>query len=188
MILSRTQILKFFSNIRFNSIVLFRSFILLFTRNKSIELIQLDAHTEYIFEKSYLAIAYKFRNAIWYEFKGLKSTTDDSLIVFDRSNVGNPIVLIVHGLMNNREYVFETTPDHRLHNASFVTRLNNLTNLTYKSYALSCVSGNLQLVYDMFSFHLNIKEICNIRSNINLTVKNHPVKINYSSFNKSDFL
>lgn len=188
MILSRTKILKFFSDIKFNIIVLFRYFILLFSRNKSIELIRLDVNTEYIFEKSYFAIAYKFRNAIWYEFKGLKSTTDDSLIVFDRSNVGNPIVLIVHGLGNKREYEFETTPDHKLYNASFVTKLNNLTNLDYKSSALSCVPCNLQMVYDMFSYQVNIKDRCNVRLDMNLTIKNHPIKINYSSFNKSDYL
>jgi hypothetical protein len=116
--------------LEFNSIVLFRSFILLFTRNKSIELIQLDAHSEYIFEKSYFAIAYKFRNAIWYEFKGLKSTTDDSLIVFDRSNVGNPIVLIVHGL----DAIIENMCSKRHRITDYTTllllrRLNNLTNL-----------------------------------------------------------
>ena len=188
MILSSAKILKLFSDIKFNSIVLFRSFILLFSRNKSIELIQLDTHTEYIFEKSYFSIAYKFRNAIWYEFKGLKSTTDDSLMVFDRSNVGNPIVLIVHGFGNKSEYEFEITPDHKLYNASFVTKLNNLTNLDFKSSTLICVPYNLQMEYDMISCKVNIKDKCNVRLDMNLSIKNQPIKINYSSFNKSDYL
>ena len=77
---------KFFKKLHFLKVVIARFFTILFRRRKGIELLLLDYAEEHIFEKSYLVINYRFRNAIYYKFGNLK-TLVKQIKIFDLQNL-----------------------------------------------------------------------------------------------------
>lgn len=176
MILSKSKIIKFFKRIKFKCIVLSRAFLVLFKRKKSIQLIQLDYHTKYIFERSYFAIAYEFKNALWFEFNGIKTTNNHSIALFNRNKTENPIQLTVHGLFNKQVFVIDISHDTILENTSFLTGLNNLSSYKY-------ISKNLKL--DL-SIPLFISK--DISFNVKPEIMNKKLKIIHNQFNQSNYI
>lgn len=108
--------------IRFLLIVCGRFFIVLFKLRKGIRLLHLDYEKKHLFDNSYLVIRYRFRNALWYNFKKIGKTTEKEIIVLSLKNVPKvPIELIVYGFFRSKIFLISVTPEHRLQNSSFKT-------------------------------------------------------------------
>ena len=99
------------SKIKFVAIVISRCFRIFFRRRWSIQKDYLDFSTENIFENSYLVIRYNFNNALWYNFKGIKKTTQKTPLVLDTANIdATDITLIVQGLFRKKKYKISIVP------------------------------------------------------------------------------
>lgn len=176
MIVSRTRILKFFSNLKFIVVVVLRALIILFKRRRSIEPIQLDHHTKYIFEKSYFAIAYEFKNALWFEFNGIKTTSNSTIVLFDRHATKNPVSLIVKGLFSKKEFSIDISADTKLLSAPFLTSINNLSAFNHTSNDLKLSLSTPLIILRDISF------------NIKPTIQQKNIKLSFSPFRESDYL
>lgn len=176
MILSRTKFIFFLKKIKFNCIVLFRALIILFKRKKSIHLIQLDYHTKYIFKRSYFAVAYNFKNALWFEINGIKTSSNNTTQLFNRDKTDNPLILTVQGLFNKKEFKIDITNDTFLENKSFLT---SFTNLSLFQYNLKDIRLRLNMPY--FKPH-------NFDFNINPEITVKQIRVKHTSFKKSDYI
>ncbi|MCX6210817.1 MAG: hypothetical protein NTZ59_15265, partial [Bacteroidetes bacterium] len=108
------------NSIGFASIIISRSFKILFRWNKSIQKDYLDFSTQHVFSNSYLVIQYKFKNALWYHFKGIKKTTKNTPLILDTANIdATNITLIVHGLFRKKKYNISVTPSVAINTKTF---------------------------------------------------------------------
>lgn len=176
MIVSRRRIIAFLNNVKFKLIVLFRTMKILLKFDKSIHTIKLDYHTKYIFEKSYFAIAYKFKNALWYEFKNIKTTTKDSIVLFNRDTIETPIIFIVHGLFNEKKFVIDISSDTKFASASFLTSVTNLSAFEYNSKEFKLTLSSPLFIQKDISFSIKPE------------IQQKAVNISFSQFKESDYL
>jgi hypothetical protein len=144
---------------------------ILFRRRKGIKLLQLDYSKKYLFDKSYLIISYKFKNALWYNFKNLKKTTEKQSVVFNLKNLEtNNITLIVYGFFQKKIYDINILPEKALETKSFKTIISGINQET--TFAAS-------IKLDRKSTFLNLPKI---------NVAKTKIAINHSSYNQTDFL
>ena len=151
--------------------------IITFRRKKGIILLQLDYSKKYLFDKSYLLINYKFKNALWYDFKNLKKTTNKQAVVFNLQNLSsNRITLIVHGFFQKKVYYINIEPEKILETKSFKL---NISGFQKKSFA------------PQINFSTNNPLIKLERINIlekGITIFKKEIKINHSFYTQTDFI
>jgi len=116
--------------IRFLLIVCGRFLIILFRWRKGIKFLRLDYANKYQFDNSYLLIRYRFRNALWYNFKNIKKTTEKKIIILNLKNVPEiPIELTVYGFFRSKTFHISVIPKSTLQNNSFkiaITRISEI--------------------------------------------------------------
>ena len=106
--------------LKFVTVVGIRFLIIALKRKKSVELLHLRYSTKYLFDKSFLIISYKFRNALWYNFKNLKKTIEDKQVVFNPKNIpSNNITLEVYGFFQKTIYHINLKPENILEAKTF---------------------------------------------------------------------
>lgn len=110
----------------FLKVIITRFFIILIRRKKEIELLQLDYVSEHIFERSYIIINYRFRNAIFYRF-GKQKTLQKQIKIFDLQNFENEFDFVVYGFFQKKKYKLKFEPNLKLINSNFKTSFSNLT-------------------------------------------------------------
>jgi hypothetical protein len=126
--------------IGFGLTILIRFFKILFTRHKELILLELDYGKRYQFDKSLLVIRYQFRNALWYDFKGIRQTTKAGIIVLDMPNIKTrPVKLAVHGFFNKKTFLIDIKPEAILQTNSFMASIIKPYNLQnqFKPIAVS---------------------------------------------------
>lgn len=144
---------------------------ILFRRRKGIKLLQLDYSKKYLFDKSYLIISYKFKNALWYNFKNLKKTTEKQSVVFNLKNLGtNNITLIVYGFFCKKIYHINIQPEKTLEAKSFKTIISGINQET---------AFVTPIKLDRKNTFLNLPKI---------NVAKTKIAINHSSYNQTDFI
>lgn len=144
--------------IRFLLIVCGRFFIILFRWRKAIKLLRLDYARKYQFENSYLIIRYRFRNALWYDFKNIKKTTEKEIIVLNFKNVPEiPIQLTVYGFFRSRTLHISVTPENTLQNNSFKTAIKGINEI--ESYSKPIILKNIKPTPTLPKIKLNHPEI-----------------------------
>lgn len=132
---------------------------------------QLGYSRKYLFDKSYLIITYKFKNALWYNFKTLKKTTEKQSVVFDLKNIGtNNITLIVYGFFQKKNYHINIQPEKTLETKSFKTIISSINQKT--TFAAS-------IKLDRKNTLINLPKI---------NVTKNKIEINHSSYNQTDFI
>jgi hypothetical protein len=167
-----------FAALKFAIIIIVKFLIILFRSRKGIKLLELDYSKKYLFDKSYLIVSYKFKNALWYDFKNLKQTTNSQKVIFNLQNLkSNKITLIVHGFFQKKFYYINIEPEKILETKSFRTKI---------------------FVFDeKISFtpeiNFSIKEPLITLTRITIPKKklkifNKEIKINHSFYTQTDFL
>lgn len=157
--------------IKFAAIVIGRFFKILFRRRKGINILQLDYAKNYQFENSYLIIRYRFRNALWYNFKNIKKTTEKEIIVLNLKNLPEmPIELIVHCFFRKKTIPISVVAKNTIESKLFKTKVKKLSNL--RSYTKPIVLSKLNPAATM--------------PKINLKYPN--IQIKHSSFSQNDFI
>lgn len=132
---------------------------------------QLDYSKKYLFDKSYLIISYKFKNALWYNFKNLKKTTEKQSVVFNLKNLGtNIITLIVYGFFRKKIYHINIQPEKTLETKSFKTIISGINQET--TFAAPIKLGRKNTF-------LNSQKI---------NVAKTTIAINHSSYNQTNFI
>jgi len=144
---------------------------ILFRRKKGIKLLQLDYSRKYVFDRSYLIISYKFKNALWYNFKNLKKTTEKQPVVFNLKNLEtNNITLIVYGFFQKKIYDINIQPEKTFEAKSFKTIISGINQET--TFAAS-------IKLDRKNTFLNLPKI---------NVAKTKIAINHSSYNQTNFI
>ena len=157
--------------IRFLLIVCGRFFIILFRWRKDIRLLQLDYAKKYQFDSSYLIIRYRFRNALWYNFRNVKKTTDNEIIILDFKNMPEmPVKLIVYGFFRRRSFFISIAPGYSLYNKSFKIAIDGINGI--KTISRPILLTNAILTPTLPKIKLNHTDL----------------KIKQPSFNQTDFL
>lgn len=119
--------------ITFAFVVIGRFFKIFFSRNKQLTLQKLDYSKKYQFDKSLLIIRYEFKNALWYNFHGIKKTNNAGVIVLNIQNLkAKPIILTVHGFFNKKTFQFDIQPEARLQASYFNTAFIKPYNLQHQ--------------------------------------------------------
>lgn len=109
-----------FSKISFGFIISIRFFSILFKRSKKISPIYFNYSRTDQFQNTYLEVRYQFENALWYDFKHIKRTTSNQVIVFNLKNIDRfPIQLKVYGFFRSRTYPIYVEPKYFLNSQSF---------------------------------------------------------------------
>ena len=159
------------NKIKFVAIVIGRFFKIMLRRRKRIQLLQLEYSTKYLFDKSFIVLQYRFKNALWYNLKGLKKTTEKQSIVLNLANINSsPIVFTVHGFFQKKVYHLTAQPDSILITKSFQTTFLNLNNQINFSPSLKLSAK---------------KPVVNISK---IDIKKNTLIINHSSYNQTDFI
>lgn len=157
--------------LRFASTVIGRFFLILFRRKKTIQLSHLEYSTDYLFENSYLIIKYRFKNALWYNFKNLRTTTQKNIIIFDLKNINTTkIILVVYGFFRNKKYEIEVLPKNRLKTKGFTTIIHHHNELKNITPELTFIIQKPNVIIPLLKLY-----------------KDSPA-IKHSSFNQTDFL
>ncbi len=116
---------------RFAFIIVGRFIKILFRRRKRIELLQLEYSRKYLFDNSYLIIKYRFKNALWYKFKKLKTTTEKHSAVLNLKNIdATDIALTVYGFFQKKVYHISVVPENILINQRFITAISGINKET----------------------------------------------------------
>lgn len=101
-------------------VVVTRFFRGLFKFDRRLILLELDYQKKYQFDKSFLVIRYRFKNALWYCFKGIKTTTDAGTIILNPERIPNmSIALTVYGFCCKKVISINITPELALQTAYF---------------------------------------------------------------------
>lgn len=110
----------------FAKIVLVRFLIIIFKRNKNIELIKLNYNSNHIFKNSFIIIEYHFNNALWYSFDN-KKTLERSIKIFNLENINSNVNLVVYGFFRKKKYSLKFDPMLKFQNQNFKTNFSNLS-------------------------------------------------------------
>jgi hypothetical protein len=157
--------------IRFLLIVCGRFFIILFRWRKGIKLLCLDYAKKYQFDNSYLIIRYRFRNALWYNFKNIKKTTEKKIIVLNLKNVPvMPIELTAYGFFRSKTFHISVTPESILQNNSFKTAIKGINEI------------------EIYSKPIILKEIKPTPTLPKIKLNHSEIQIKQPSYNQTDFL
>lgn len=166
----------FFFKIKFLFHVSKRVVIILFRKERNVELLELTFSEKFLFVNGYLIIRYRFRNALYYQFDNVK-TIENQLKIFDISNFKNEFNLVVHGLYEKKVYSIKVNPENRIHNQNFKTEFNNFkTELEF--FDIPNLKSN-NLIIKELQFNINRKVI---------SVKKQQIKKQNYPFNQSEFL
>lgn len=159
------------NRIKFAFTVIGRVIKILLRRKRDIQLLQLEYSKKYLFDKSYLIIKYQFKNAVWYEFKTLKRTTQKSPVIFNITNLNRTsIILVVHGFFKKEVYTIEIKPENTIDTKNFKTRISNINNkITF--------IPSLQLLIKNPKIYMP-----------DININNTPIIISHSTFNQKDFV
>lgn len=110
----------------FTKTVLVRFLIILFKRNKNIELLKLNYNTNHLFKNSFIKIEYHFKNALWYSFDD-KKTLEKNIKIFNLENTNSNINLVVFGFFRKKKYSLKFEPTLKIENQNFKTNFSNLS-------------------------------------------------------------
>lgn len=166
----------FFLKLRFLFHVCKRVVIILFRKERNVELLELTYSEKFLFVNGYLIIRYRFRNALYYQFDTVK-TIENQLKIFDISNFKNEFKLVVYGLYEKKVYSIKVNPKNKIHNQNFKTEIHNFkTELEF---------------FDIPNLKSNNVFVKELQSNINrkvISVEKQQIKIQNYPFNQSEFL
>lgn len=160
----------------FLKVIITRFFIILIRRRKEIELFQLDYVNEYIFERSYIVINYRFRNAIFYRF-GKQKTLQKQIKIFDLQNFENEFDFVVYGFFQKKKYKLKFEPKLKLNSSNFKTIASNLS-LRLEEKSIPKLTSSL--------FFCDIKKPIVITSEVELNQS--IIKISNTIFNQTDYI
>lgn len=156
--------------------ILKRFFLILFLRDKSIELFYLKYSTEYLFDNSYIIIRYRFKNAIWYRF-GEHSTAEDHFTILDIKNNDPNLNLIVYGFFCKKKYQIKIEPNLRFNNLNFKAKVLGLE----PDLILHKVPAG-------FSSRINIMDKIIETSFVKRRINNKPIELKTNQYNLNDFI
>lgn len=157
--------------IRFLLLVCARFFIILFRWSKGIKPLHLDYSKKYLFENSYLIIRYRFRNALWYEFKNISKPTEKEIIVLNLRNVRKiPIQLIVYGFFRRKAFCIPVTVENRLQNKSFKTLISTTNKI------------------ELYNKRVLLKDLKPISTIPKAKINHREILLKQPSYNETDFL
>lgn len=156
--------------------ILFRFLIILFKRNKDIELIKLNCETNYLFKNSFVIINYQFDNALWYSFNN-KKTLEKNIKIFNLENIPPSMNIIIHGFFRKKKYSLNFEPSLKIENQNFKTIFLNLSlNLNENSIP--------QLTHYIIETSISKPGI----ETSKITIKKHSFNIKHNNYNQNEFI
>lgn len=157
-------------------IIISRFLLILFRRKKGIELLRLEYNTEHLFDKSFIVILYRFRNAIYYQF-GNQTTVEKNIKIFNLNNFKREFELTVYGFFRKKTYKVKFEPKLTLETSSFKTDFFNLKNdFQFKTIPnLSTPNFKIELI------EIEIKPS-------KLKITPHKLALKHETFNQIDFI
>lgn len=159
-------------------VIIARFFIVLFKRNKKIELLRLDYDVNNLFNNSFIIVDYKFNNTIYYRFDGRK-TLEKQIKIFNLENINNEIELVVYGFFRKKIYNLKFKPQLTINTENFKTSFSNLT--------LALFDQNIPKLTKSIKIINNNNNTSIIRHNINITTNNR-LNITHKNFNQNEFI
>lgn len=168
--------ISFLKKLRFLLTIVFRFFIILFRRKKSIDLLHLDYATEHIFDNSYIILKYRFRNALWYRL-GNHKTLEKQIKIFNLKKIDKEFDFVVYGFFQKKKYHLIFEPKLTIDTKSFKTRFHNLSNhLEFQAAPLLSIP----------IFYPDIKELQVTIPKTEITIK--PIQTITNAYNQTDFI
>ncbi|KOP36387.1 hypothetical protein DBB36_23605 [Flavobacterium sp. WLB] len=162
--------------IAFTKTVLARFFVILFKKNKNIELLKLNYETNCVFKNSFVIIDYEFNNALWYSFNN-KKTLEKSIKIFNLENIFPNMDIVVHGFFRKKKYSLKLEPSLKIENQSFKTNFSNLS-LNLKENHIP------QLTHSSIEISISKPEIKTSKVNI----KNQALNLKHNTYNQNEFI
>lgn len=84
---------------------------LLFKKNKEIVCLQLEQEGPHLFDKGLVIVRYRFANALYYRFSGIKTTTEAGPLVLQADKLqGKSLELTVYGYFRKQTYRIAIRP------------------------------------------------------------------------------
>lgn len=157
------------------SIILLRTFKILFKRKRGIEKIYFNYGTKHLFNNSYIFFNYQFKNAIYYQFGNLR-TLESNLKIYDPSHFSSTIQVTVYGLFKKEKFGIKIKPEFELVNQNFKTFTSNL-NLKLESREISLTKRDLSCIVHK----INVAPP-------KIKIKNRTLIFTPTTYNQTDFL
>lgn len=170
------QLKYLLKQLAFIKTVLVRFLIILFKRNKNIELLKMNYNTNYLFKNGFIIIEYQFNNALWYSFNN-KKTLEKGIKIFNIENIDSNLNLVVFGFFRKMKYSLKFDPKLTLENQSFKVNFSKLS-LNIKTNSI------LQLTHSLIQ--VSISEPNLKKSKIKLN--NQTFNIYHNNYNQNEFI
>ncbi|KAF2509401.1 hypothetical protein EYY60_13565 [Flavobacterium zhairuonense] len=165
-----------FKQIAFTKTVLIRFLIILFKKNKNIELLKLNYETNHLFRNSFIIIDYEFDNALWYSFNN-KKTLEKSIKIFNLENISPSMDIVIHGFFRKKKYSLKFEPTLKIENQSFKTNFSNLS-LNLKENLIP------RLTHPLIEISISKPEIETAKVNI----KYQAINFKHNTYNQNEFI
>jgi hypothetical protein len=160
----------------FTKIVLVRFLIILFKKNKDIELLKLNYNTNNLFKNGCIIIEYQFNNVLWYSFNN-KKTLEKGIKVFNLENINSSLNLVVYGFFRKKKYSLKFEPTLTIENQSFKTNFSKLSLNLKKSLAP-------ELTHPVIEVSIIKPKLKTSKIKIN----NQTLNIKHNRYNKNEFI
>lgn len=160
----------------FAKIVLVRFLIIIFKRNKNIQLIKLNYNTNHLFKNSFIIIEYQFNNALWYSFDN-KKTLEKSIKIFNLENIDSNLNLVVYGFFQKKKYILKFDSTLKIENQNFKTNFSNLS-LNLEKNSIPKLTPSL--------VEISISEPPLKKSKIKIT--NQTFDVTHNNYNQNEFI
>ena len=164
--------------LKFSLLKFWKIFILIFKWNKNIQPIQLSYLRDWRFEKSYLIIHFKFKNAVWYKLKSIQRVSCTKPIILNLENLKeNKVEFIVYGFLRKKIYVIDTSKSETLSTNNFKTSISKINTIKEIDNRVKFKLRKPILERQ----HSKIK-LDDIKTNF------YPIEITFNNYNQKEFI
>lgn len=160
----------------FAKIVLVRFLLIIFKRNKDIQLIKLEYNKNHLFKNSFVIIDYQFKNALWYSFDN-KKTLEKGIKVFNLENINLNINLVVYGFFRKKKYILKFNPTLKIENQNFKINFSNLS----LHLERNSIPELTPLLIEVFVSEPPLKKT-------KIIITNQPFRLKHNNYNQNEFI
>lgn len=166
LVLSSSQL----STIKFQIIFLSRWFSILFKKNKKMEIVNFSFNRNWLSDKSFLFIHFKFNNAIYYRVGNIKSENLETPIILNLQNLEfDKINFEVYGFNSKRIIEIVLNKELDLNSLAFCTTIKEIVpiQIVNKDFRLTNrkeVLNSIRPKFNISNLRLNVGAV-NIKTN-----------------------
>lgn len=169
---------RFILNIKFELIKFYRRLFILFKINKNLEKISFDYYKYWHFDKSFLFVDFKFKNAVWYRIGNYKNYVFKKQLVLDLEFIkSSKVIFEVYGFFQKQVFEINLNRENKFDSDAFNFKVFNVSELKVSNNIIYLNPTSIKIL----PYYLK----CNID---NIFHTNRNIKIQFKQFKIQEYL